>query len=258
MNAEQPIGVFDSGVGGISVLREIAALLPAEDYIYYGDSANAPYGVRPTEEIRRLTTAVFEKLIAQGVKAIVIACNTASSAAGEYLREKYPQLPIIAIEPALKPAVLSQKHGTVLVLATAATLREHKFQHLMKLYEDQAEILDFACPEIVEAVEQGAIDSPALRASLTKRFAAVRDRGVRSIVLGCTHYPFVRRMIQEIAGPEVGIFDGAAGTARQLARQLEDWNLLRAAGRQGKISWQNSSSDPALLELSRKLFTLLE
>jgi len=259
VDADQPIGVFDSGLGGISVLREITALLPGEDYIYYGDSANAPYGVRPTEEIRRLTTAVFEKLIAQRVKAIVIACNTASSAAGDFLRERYPQLPIIAIEPALKPAVLSQEGGTVLVLATAATLRERKFQQLMEHYENQAEILDFACPEIVEAVEQGDIRSPRLRAALEERFAGVRGRGVSRIVLGCTHYPFVRKMIQEIAGPGVTIFDGAQGTARQLVRQLRENQLLRAAGSpQGHIDWQNSSADPALLELSKRLYALRE
>ncbi len=258
MDANQPIGVFDSGLGGISVLREITALLPGEDYIYYGDSANAPYGVRPTEEIRQLTTVVFEKLIAQGVKAIVIACNTASSAAGEFLRGKYPQMPIVAIEPAVKPAVLSKKGGTVLVLATAATLREHKFRHLLEIYKGQAEIIDFACPEIVEAVEHGDIRSAGLRKSLEERFALVKGKGVNRIVLGCTHYPFVRKMIQEIAGSDVMIFDGAPGTARQLVRQLTERNLLRGDSRKGSIVWQNSSVDPALLALSKRLFSLRE
>ncbi len=256
MNVDQPIGVFDSGLGGISVLREIVALLPTEDYIFYGDSANAPYGVRPTEEIRSLTVAVFDKLIEQGVKAIVIACNTASSAAGDFLRRKYPELPIIAIEPALKPAVLSSPGGRIAVMATEATLREKKFSRLMDSYVGQAVIHKLPCPGLPEFVERGELESDRLRQFLQERFASLGEEPLDGIVLGCTHYPFVKNMIQEVAGPGVKLFDGAAGTARQLKRRLKSRGLLRDSQEPGTILWQNSAPDEHFIELSKKLFRL--
>ena len=256
MDINQPIGVFDSGLGGISVLREITALLPAEDYIFYGDSANAPYGVRPTEEIRQLTTVVFDKLIARGVKAIVIACNTASSAAGEALRKQYPEIPIIAIEPALKPAVVSFPGGTVAVMATEAPLREKKFHRLMESYQGQARILKLPCPGLPEFVERGELHSEKLRAFLQERFASLGGAKLNGIILGCTHYPFVQPMIQEVAGKDVRIFDGAAGTARQLKRRLKARDWLKPEGSQGKITWLNSSDDPGFIERSRMLYMM--
>lgn len=256
MDNNRPIGVFDSGLGGISVLREIAALLPNENYIYYGDSANAPYGGRSTAEIERLTEAAFELLIAQNVKAVVIACNTASSAAGAYLRRKYPELPIIAIEPALKPAVLKNPHGTVAVMATEATLRERKFARLMESYREQAEILKLPCPGLPEFVERGELESDNLQHFIQERFLTLSGKKLNAIVLGCTHYPFVRPVIQKVAGAGVQIFDGAAGTARQLKRRLAMGGLLRenTAVPGGVIDWQNSSSDVKMIQLSRQLF----
>ena len=254
MEIQQPIGIFDSGLGGISVFRSVAALLPQEDYIYYGDSGNAPYGVRPAEEIRALTVRALESLIQRGVKAIVIACNTASSAAGSAIRQAYPQLPIIAIEPALKPAVLSCPKGNVLVMATTATLQEAKFQRLMESYRDQANILKCPCPGLMEFVERGELDSPALEHFLRERFREFEGRKMDAIVLGCTHYPFLQPMIQKVAGPQVKVFDGAPGTARQLRRRLKAASLLKPAGPRGHITWLNSSPDARLLELSRQLF----
>ena len=256
MDQNQPIGVFDSGLGGISVLREIVALLPNEDYIYYGDSLHAPYGTRSTEEIERLTTVVFEKLLAQHVKAIVIACNTASSAAGEDLRRKYPGLPIIAIEPALKPAVLRNPGGTIAVMATEATLREKKFARLMQSYANQARIFKLPCPGLPEFVERGELHSERLKAFLQKNFSSLGVKYFDGVVLGCTHYPFVRPMIQEVVGVKTKIFDGAPGTARQLKRQLKVRGLLRAGVIHGNISWQNSDPDPRFIELSKQLFLL--
>lgn len=254
MENTQPIGVFDSGLGGISVLREIVALLPAEDYIFYGDSKNAPYGTRPTQEIRQLASAVFDKLIQHGVKAIVIACNTASSAAGTALRQKYPTLPIIALEPALKPAVLHYPGGTIAVMATNATLREKKFARLMDSYKDQAKILKMPCPGLMEFVERGELHSENLRTYLKNRFAEFNNEKIDGIVLGCTHYPFLYEMIQEVAGPETAIFDGAAGAARQLKHCLEDAHLLKTTSRPGSITWMNSSDDAHYISLSKKLF----
>lgn len=249
-----PIGVMDSGMGGISVLREIVAIMPQESFIFYGDSANAPYGSRSTEEIFQLTSHVVERLIERQVKAVVIACNTASSAAGRSLREEYPQLPIIAIEPALKPAVINCPGGRVVVLATEATLREQKFAGLMEAWKDKAEIIKLPLPGLPEFVERGELDSPALREFLQGFFATLGDKPVDGVVLGCTHYPFVRKVIKELLGPQVRVFDGAAGTARQLRRRLYSRNLLTDHVGQGEIEWVNSSADPRMLELSKQLF----
>ena len=256
LDKNAPIGVMDSGMGGISVLRELASLLPNENFIFYGDSANAPYGSRDTEEIYELTENVVQKLIERGVKAVVIACNTASSAAGQRLREEYPELPIVAIEPALKPAVIACPQGRVVVLATEATLREKKFARLLEEWKSKAEILKLPLPGLPEFVERGELDSPALRSFLQQFFDTLGDKPVDGIVLGCTHYPFVRRVIKDMLGPDVKIFDGAPGTARQLRRRLYRRSLLSERQEAGKITWLNSSPDDKMLELSRKLFEI--
>lgn len=256
LEAHQPIGVMDSGLGGISVLREVCRLIPHEDCIFYGDSAHAPYGDKSLAEIRQLTERVVEKLMQQRVKAVVLACNTASSAAGAILREKYPWLPIIAIEPALKPAVLHKPNSRVLVLATSTTLREKKFHNLMSFYADKAEIISMPLPGLPEFVERGELDSAALREFLRSHFDKLGDKKIDSAVLGCTHYPFVRKVIQELLGDDVAIFDGAAGTSRQLRRILTKRNLLNIQKCNGFIHWQNSSTAPKYMELSKQLFNL--
>lgn len=253
---EAPIGVMDSGMGGISVLRELVRLLPQEDFVFYGDSANAPYGSRTTEEIYNLTENVVENLLDQGVKAVVIACNTASSAAGQQLRENYPSLPIVAIEPALKPAVIACPGGRVAVLATEATLRERKFAALLAAWQDKAEILKLPLPGLPEFVERGELDSPALRQFLGEHFRQLGDRPIDGVVLGCTHYPFVQKTIRDMLGPQVKIFDGAAGTARQLRRRLYRQCLLTEKQHKGTVTWLNSSSDANMIELSKKLFEI--
>ena len=249
-----PIGVFDSGLGGISVLRDCVALLPNENYIYYGDSANAPYGVRTTEEIYDLTIKAIDKMAAQRVKAIVVACNTATSAAIKTLRKKYDAIPVIGVEPALKPAVLHKTGGTVVVMATPATLREEKFRLLMESYKNQAKIIKFPCPGLVEYVECGELYSEKLRTFLQLRFKELKGERIDSVVLGCTHYPFIKKILQEVVGPEVAIFDGGAGTARQLKRKLQKNNLLKTDGKKGCIVWENSSVDKKMKTLSKKLF----
>jgi len=256
LDKNAPIGVMDSGMGGISVLRELASLLPHENFIFYGDSANAPYGSRDTEEIYQLTENVVQKLIERGIKAVVIACNTASSAAGQRLREEYPELPIVAIEPALKPAVIACPKGRVVVLATEATLREKKFARLLEEWKSKAEILKLPLPGLPEFVERGELDSPALRSFLQQYFDTLGDKPVDGVVLGCTHYPFVRKVIKDMLGPDVKIFDGAPGTARQLRRRLYRRRLLSNRQEPGKITWLNSSPDNKMLELSKKLFEI--
>ena len=256
LDCDGPIGVMDSGMGGISVLRELAGLLPHENFVFYGDSANAPYGSRSTEEIYQLTEQVVQKLLKRGVKAVVIACNTASSAAGARLRAEYPELPIVAIEPALKPAVIACPGGRVVVLATEATLRERKFAGLLEEWKEKAEIIKLPLPGLPEFVERGELDSPQLRKFLQGDFAQLADRPVDGVVLGCTHYPFVRKVIAELLGPQVKVFDGAAGTARQLRRRLYSRRLLTTSQQPGSIQWLNSSPEPEMIELSKKLFTI--
>lgn len=248
-----PIGVFDSGLGGISVLRELVALMPQENFIFYGDSKHAPYGTKTLEEVQELTCADAEYLIAQGVKALVVACNTATSAAIQILRERYADMPVIGIEPALKPAVLTKKNPRVLVMATPMTLREEKFRQLMEKYESQAKILPLPCPGLVEFVERGELDSPALEGFLRELFAEYMKESVDCVVLGCTHYPFVREMIQKVLGADVLIFDGGAGTARETQRRLADCNLLNLSQERGTVVLQNSTGEKKMEDLGRLL-----
>ncbi|MCD7826062.1 MAG: glutamate racemase [Clostridiaceae bacterium] len=240
MNNREPIGVFDSGVGGISVLRELVKVMPCENYIYMGDSRHAPYGTKSLEEVRTLTIGNVEKLLERGAKSIVVACNTATSAAVAILREKYPELPLVGIEPAIKPAVLAKQQSRIVVMATPMTVRLEKFQKLMAQYEDQAEIIPLPCPGLMEFIEQGDLCSEELRRYLTELLWTVHDRQIDSIVLGCTHYPFVRPMITEIVGTEVAIFDGGNGTAREMKRRLALAQKLTDAADKGKVCFYNS------------------
>ena len=199
---ECPIGVFDSGVGGISVLRELVAQMPNENYIFFGDSKNAPYGTKTLEEVQRLTCADAEYLLSRGVKALVVACNTATSAAIRILREKYADMPVIGIEPALKPAVHAGGHPRVLVMATPMTLREEKFHALMQRFESDAEILRLPCPGLVEYVEQGVLEGAELEAFLANLFEPYQSHPVDCVVLGCTHYPLCGRQSRSFSEPE--------------------------------------------------------
>ena len=243
---ELPIAVFDSGLGGISVLRALVQRLPGEDFLYFGDSANAPYGVRPAEEVRRLTQDVIARLYDRGIKAAVIACNTATSAAIGPLRAAFPDIPVIGIEPALKPAVAH--HRLVLVLATPLTLREEKFAALMHQCAGCAEITPLPCPELVEFVERGELDSPALTAYLARQ-----PGRVDAAVLGCTHFPFARRAIRAALGGAVALYDGSDGTARETLRQLVRRGWIRGGSR-GIVTLENSR--PSELPLSRRLLAL--
>lgn len=246
-----PIGVFDSGVGGISVLRELVALMPNESYIFFGDSANAPYGTKTLEQVVELVRKDAKYLYDQGIKALVVACNTATSAGIQMLRECYTDIPVIGIEPALKPAVLSKEHPTVLVMATPMTLREEKFHRLMQRFETEADIVPLPCPGLMEFVERGELESEALETYLKNLFAPYEK--VDAVVLGCTHYPFVRGMIQKVLGPEAVLFDGGAGTARETRRQLMERQLLNPSEEQGKVVFENSAKDASLLKLCEEL-----
>lgn len=252
----QPIAVFDSGVGGISVLRELKKILPKEDYIYYGDSKNAPYGMKTKEEVRRLTIEAAEYLFAQGAKGLVVACNTATSAAVRTLREMYPEVPLVGIEPAVKPAATRKPNGRVLVMATPMTIREEKFQSLMARYEDMAEIIPLPCPGLMDFVERGDLHSEDFRRYLEELLFVHRIHPVDSVVLGCTHYPFAKDLIKEILGPDVEVYDGGEGTAREMKRRLAEADLLNPREEDGAVDFQNSLEDENKIKLCKWLLNV--
>lgn len=251
-----PIGFFDSGVGGLSVLREAVKLMPNEHYIYFGDSKNAPYGVKKVEEIKDLTYKAVEFLIGKGAKAIVIACNTATSAAVASLRVTYPLIPIVGIEPALKPAVNLNRDGSIVIMATPLTLKEKKFHNLMSIYEDKAEIIPMPCPELVEFVENGNVKGEDVKKYLEDKFKYLKKGKISSVVLGCTHYPFVKELIQEIVGDDVPVIDGGLGTSKELRRKLEELDILSESQEKGEVKIFNSSDNNEMIEISKKLLNM--
>ena len=244
------IAVFDSGVGGISVLRHLVRILPGERFIYYGDSANAPYGSRPTREVRALTLAAVDKLLAEyPLKALVIACNTATAAAVNDVRAAHPELIVVGIEPALKVAADHFPGGRVGVLATEVTLREEKFDTLLHRFDENVTISKIPAPGLVELVEHGKVDAPETEALLRKVLGPYLGK-LDAVVLGCTHYPFARNAIRRVLGDDVVLLDGGEGTARETRRRLEQAGLLENGG--GEVILRNSSPDPDMLRLSRE------
>ena len=248
---KQPIAVFDSGVGGISVLRELKKIMPNEDFIYFGDSKNAPYGVKTKEEVRKLTIACATGLFDQGAKGLVVACNTATSAAVRVLREMYPYIPIVGIEPAVKPAVLCMDHPRVLVMATPMTIHEEKLHNLIAKYEDKATIIPLPCPGLMDFVERGDLDGEDLHRYLEDLLYSYRNNQIDAPVLGCT-----REQIQRVLGDQVQIFDGGEGTAREMRRRLAEKGLLREEERRGNIVFQNSLADDTKIALCRRLLQI--
>ena len=246
----RPIGVFDSGIGGISLLRNMVRLLPEENFVYYGDEKNAPYGTKSEEEILELSKRDVEFLLGYNVKAIVIACNTATSAAAKDLRETM-DLPIIGIEPALKPAQLERKGGAIAVLATPATLRQRKFLDLMRLYGEGA--VPLQCPGLMEFVERGITEGEELDAFLGEIMEPIKDLKLDGAVLGCTHYSFLAGAISKRLNG-VRLYDGNEGTARQLKRVLSQRGLLSDA-RQGGVIFNTSSDDKSAIGLMKTLLT---
>ncbi len=255
---ERPIAVFDSGVGGISVLRELQALMPNEKIIYYGDSVNAPYGEKSLLEVRELTLSAVELLIEKGAKALVVACNTATSAAVRILRGMYPRLPIVGIEPAIKPAViygeekLRKRDGstTVLVMATPVTISQEKFAHLTDEYKERAIITPLKCPGLAELIEKGSPNSEEIRRYLSDILSPYRSYD--SVVLGCTHYPFIAHHIKSIL-PSTAIFDGGYGTAKEAMRRISEAGLLSDAER-GEVIFMSSKKGEE--EVFKKFFEL--
>lgn len=249
--------VFDSGLGGISVLRQLRKLMPREQFLYFGDSALAPYGTRPTREVRQLTLQRIEELSDSQTKAVVIACNTATSAAIEALREKYPDRIVIGIEPALKLAAERFPGGKILVMATNVTLREEKFERLMQRFADTHEIIKVPCPGLVELIEAGQLQGEQMQQLLRQHLGPYLSTKPDAVVLGCTHYPFAKKAIRALMGDDVCILDGGEGTARETRRRLEAAGLLQTEG-EGSVVLRNSLGTEKILELSRYLLELEE
>ncbi|MBR6027640.1 MAG: glutamate racemase [Clostridia bacterium] len=249
MSDRRPVGVFDSGVGGLSVLAALEKELPGERFIYYGDTAYAPYGTKTDTEVLGRAEAVTELLLAQGAKAVVIACNTATAAAAHVLRAERPELPIVAMEPALKPAAQSRHGGSILVLATPMTLRLNKFQRLMADWGEGA--VPVPCPGLMELVER--MDWEAAGVYVTETLERFRERKIDAVVLGCTHYVFLRPLLRELTeGKDILIVDGNAGTARQLRRVLESKNALSGAEKGGTVL-QTSGEEAGALPVMERL-----
>lgn len=248
-----PIAVVDSGVGGISVLAELVKALPHEDFLYFGDSANAPYGTKTRAEVLAITQSNLQMLMQRGIKAFVLACNTATSAAARILREEYPELPIIGVEPAVKPAALLCENPTVLVMATALTLREEKFNVLVSRFADRARVLPLPCTGLVEMIEAGILEGEELDGYLQGLFAPYKTEKIDAVVLGCTHYPHVKLAIAAHFPAGTPILDGGEGTARQTKKRLSELSLLCERDRAGNVEILNSTQNEALLSLSRSL-----
>lgn len=243
----RPIGVFDSGVGGLSVLRRIQADLPGESLVYVADSGYAPYGERSAEFVTQRAFAIAGFLLEQGIKALVVACNTATAAAIRALRDRYEaQLPIIGIEPALKPAISNSRSGIVGVLATEHTVRSDKFTALLGQHGHRARVVVQPCPGLADCVERGDLNGACPRTLLARYLEPLLAQGVDTLVLGCTHYPFLLPLIQHLAGPEVTIIDPSPAVARQLYRRLEAGNLLVDAAGSGTVRYYASGAlEPA-------------
>jgi glutamate racemase len=245
-NLEQPVGIFDSGVGGLSVLLEVRRQLPHEDLLYVADSGHAPYGEKPVDFIERRATAIVNFFIQQGAKAVVVACNTATGTAIESLRARWP-LPIVGIEPAIKPAVAATTSRVIGVLATGQTIASARFARLVSAYGAGVNIVTQACPGLVEQIEKGDLSSAGTRALIAGYVRPLVEQGADTLVLGCTHYPFVRDAIAAVAGPGVTIIDPAPAVAREVHRRLEQRGMLTKTGGAGTMKFW-TSGEPAQLE----------
>ena len=245
MSNRRPIAVIDSGLGGISVLRHLVRELPSENFVYFGDTANAPYGSKTSETVCHLTASNIKMLLSQyRAKAIVIACNTATGAAAAKCRELFANIPIIGIEPAIKPAVTGsgKENPTVLVMATPLTLSQDKFTALAQKYNPNSSIIALPCPGLAEAIENEASETE-MTELLERLLSGVERDAVDSIVLGCTHYPLVSEYIARLI-PGAVIFDGGLGTAMQTRRRLEAEDLLSDLENEGSVTVINSAHDP--------------
>jgi len=249
---QRAIGVFDSGVGGLSVMREIAKQLPHEDILYFADSAHCPYGLRPLQQVRKLSEAITAFLIQQGAKIVVVACNTASAASLHHLRAIFP-VPIVGMEPAIKPAAKRTKSKKVGVIATQVTFQAELFARLMERFAADVDVYTQVCPGLVERVEAGLIEGIETKTLLAGYLKPMLEAGIDSLVLGCTHYSFLRKIIERVVGPGVTVIDPSSAVARQTGRVLEREGLANSRNRVGRHLFYTSGDPKAFAETVERL-----
>lgn len=246
-NLSSPIGIFDSGVGGLSVLRAIRAQMPDEAVIYFGDQGHIPYGPRPMEQIRNFSEAITNFLLEQNAKIIVVACNTASAAALKHLRERFPDVQFVGMEPAVKPAAEHTQTGKVGVLATPATFQGALYASVVERFANGVELFQNTCSGLVQQIEQGNLDGEETRRILEDALLPMLAKNIDTVVLGCTHYPFVIPLIQRIVGDQVRVIDPAPSVAKQVRRVLESKGMKGESEARGSIRIY-TSGDPEELK----------
>lgn len=253
-----PIGVLDSGVGGLSVLRALVQHLPGEKWVYFADQAHVPYGEKPEAALRAYARRIVAFLMARGIKALVVACNTLSAAALDDLRRAFPHLPIVGMEPAVKPAARGTRRGVVGVLATQATLASRRYRHLKARFGQGVRFLEDPCVGLVEHIEAGRLDGPEVETLLREVLRPMQQAGADTVVLGCTHYPFVEPVLRRLLGPEVRLVDPAHAVARQTRRVLEGRGMLHHRGRGGVLTYYTTGSARTFARQIRRLVPALE
>jgi glutamate racemase len=234
--SRQPIGLFDSGIGGLSILREVRRLLPSEDLVYLADQAHVPYGSRPAEDVRSLSELITRFLLDQGAKAVVVACNTASAVALRPMRQTFPEVPFVGMEPAVKPAAQSTRTGVVGVLATPTTFEGELFASVVERFATGVRLVNQTVPGLVEQIEAGAVDGPATRRLIDRALEPILQAGADTVVLACTHYPLVIDLIRELAGPSVNVIDPSPAIARQTQRVLDEKGTRTRMETQGGLT----------------------
>jgi glutamate racemase len=247
--AIQPIGVFDSGVGGLSVLRAMRQIMPEEPVIYFADQGHVPYGPRSLEQVRDFSEVITRFLLAQNAKLIVVACNTASAAALHYLRGQFPSVAFVGMEPAVKPAAEYTRSGLVGVLATPATFQGALYASVLERFANGVQVLQNTCPGLVGQIESGDLDGDKTRAILENALRPMLDRGIDTVVLGCTHYPFVIPLIERIVGESVRVIDPAPAVAKQAKRLLDAHRMKHPAGRQAQVRFYTSGEVDSLASM---------
>ena len=246
INISLPIGIFDSGVGGISVLRAIREQMPEESIIYFGDQGHIPYGPRPMQQIRDFSEAITRFLLEQGTKIIIVACNTASAAALKYLREKFPDVQFVGMEPAVKPAAEHTHTGRVGILATPATFQGALYASVVERFANGVELYQNTCNGLVQQIEQGNLNGEKTRQILEDALHPMLEKNIDTVVLGCTHYPFVIPLIQQIVGSGVRVIDPAPAVAKQTERLLKSSGTRNNSGSKGYVKFYTSGDPKAL------------
>ena len=253
-SSTSPIGIFDSGIGGISVLRAVREQMPEESVLYFGDQGHIPYGPRPMEQIRNFSEAITKFLLERDAKMIVVACNTASAAALKYLREKFPNVQFVGMEPAVKPAAEHTHTGKVGVLATPATFQGALYASVVERFANGVELFQNTCNGLVQQIEQGDLEGKQTRQILESALLPMLEKNIDTVVLGCTHYPFVIPLIQEIVGKSVRVIDPAPAVAKQTKRLLAARGTRNISGDKGDIKFYTSGNPEELRDLLPVLF----